>query len=291
MKIVDLEEIIIQNDIDREDLVNYVLKNDIVLDDFSIATRYIDDNLILKDFNEEYSYIKEDLEADLDNYLEYFVISKEKTRAIEEKDEEVSFKILDYIGMTQKIAFIIWKEGIAYKELLQEGLFAMAEAINCFQDDNDDYRLDRYTAAIVTLGMLYYTRSECEYKTNIFKGFVAHEKQELKKMLKPKVRKGDSSDKLVRKEILQKKENELDTLEHLAEVNFDFQLAQYVLTESEIKIIDDVFGCTKPIKSIEEIAKALKTSQKNIKRMVHFIIYKIKRLQEGSVELWRQKKL
>lgn len=38
MKIVDLEEIIIQNDIDREDLVNYVLKNDIVLDDFSIAT-------------------------------------------------------------------------------------------------------------------------------------------------------------------------------------------------------------------------------------------------------------
>lgn len=51
--------------------------------------------------------------------------------------------------MTQKIAFIIWKEGIAYKKLLQEGLFAMAEAINCFQDDNDDYRLDRYTAAIV----------------------------------------------------------------------------------------------------------------------------------------------
>lgn len=53
------------------------------------------------------------------------------------------------------------------------------------------------------------------------------------------------------------------------------------LTESEIKIIDDVFGCTKPIKSIEEIAKALKTSQKILREWYIFIIYKIKKITRG----------
>ena len=271
-------------------LEKYLLKNNLDDEEFKKLVSEISEKLELEVVSEDRKLTDEEIDYEYIDFLiaETLESLKDDVCTCEDDcgvEDCCGTRVEKNLKKVYEMALYMWREGISYDDLTQEGIVGLIKAHELFEEDKD-FKL--YKDYYIAREIFNYINNYANYRKSAFKDYAKHEihkNNHLKVSLKDR-NKSEELKKL-EKENKEKHIEEIKQLEKRAETLFDYLNLKYRLSEREIKVVVMYYGLDgHEKKAFSQIAEATKIDDDNLDKILKGAMFKLSNVDE-KVELWK----
>lgn len=281
MKINDFEKIVIERNWDEDSFGEFLEKeiNDKLDFESSFVARKLTDEEI------DYEYVDISL---IDNLENLPLIEEHHSCSCCECEEEsyIEKRFNKNMKSVYKLGLFLLREGIHYDDIVQEGLLALTEVNNLFEDN---FYFEKYKDYFIAKKMIEHIKSYVEYRKIAFKKYIEDEKEkEVHLKLHSKVHLMDKNDEIKEAEKIKNEEHQeaIKRLEKFSKDLFEYSNLKYRLSFREIEAISLYFGLdSDERKNFTDIEKIMQIDSNTVDKILKEALYKLSVVNE-KVEIW-----
>lgn len=266
MKIYDFEKIVVERNWEKDSFGKFLEKeiNDKLNFGSTSITRKLTDEEI------DYEYVDISLIDNLEN-LSLIDEHHSCSSCVCEEKSYIEKRFNKNMKSVYKLGLLLLREGIHYDDLVQEGLLALMEVNNLFEDN---FYFEKYKDYFIVKKMIEYIKSYVEYRKIVFKKYIEDEK-EFHLM--------DKNDEIKETEKIKNEEHQeaIKRLEKFSKDLFEYSNLKYRLSFREIEAISLYFGLdSDERKNFTDIEKIMQIDSNTVDKILKGALYKLSVVNE-----------